>query len=148
MNDIYKNIEKLKDSAFKRAVGVKREVFKKMLKVYDGYEVEKMKLGGRKSSLSSGNKILIMLEYYREYQTQFHMSISYGVSESTISRVVREVENVLIKSGEFRLPGKKLLESEDSFEIEYLVIDVTESPIQRPKKNSENTIVEKRKSTQ
>jgi len=86
MNDTYKNIEKLKDSAFKRAVGVKRKVFKKMLKVYEEYEVKKMKLGGRRSSLSVGNKVLIMLEYYREYRTQFHMSISYGVSESFMER--------------------------------------------------------------
>lgn len=148
MLDKYEDIKKLSDSNFKRLVGVKREVFISMLEVYEEYESSKLKLGGRPSNLSNATKLLVMLEYYREYRTQFHMSVSYGVSESTISRVIREVEKVLMKSGKFRLPGKKKLSDESNFEVEYFVVDVTESPIQRPKKNNENTIVERKKDIQ
>jgi hypothetical protein len=44
----------------------------------------------------------------------------------------------LIKSGAFRLPGKKELQA--AYEWKVLVVDVTETPIERPKKNSADTI--------
>lgn len=43
-------------------------------------------------------------------------------------------------SGKFRLPGKKQLHQE-AYTWQVLVVDVTESPIERPKKNSEPTTV-------
>jgi hypothetical protein len=39
-----------------------------------------------------------MLEYYREYRTLAHMGIDYGISERHASKIVRDVESVLIKS--------------------------------------------------
>jgi hypothetical protein len=42
------------------------------------------------------------------------------------------VENTLTKDGTFKLPGKKALKEADGT-IEYTVIDVTESPINRQK---------------
>jgi hypothetical protein len=44
----------------------------------------------------------------------------------------------------FTLPGKKQL-LESSLKIDTVVIDVTESPIERPKKNKNNTTVARRK---
>nr|WP_228051256.1 transposase family protein [Microcystis aeruginosa] len=67
---------------------------------------------GRPSKLSTEDQLLITLEYWREYRTYFHLGNSWGVNESTAYRIVRKVENILIKSGLFNLPGKKaLLES-------------------------------------
>jgi hypothetical protein len=43
------------------------------------------------------------------------------------------VENTLTKDKTFKPPGKKVLKKA-SDDIEYIIIDVTESPIQRPKK--------------
>ncbi len=40
-----------------------------------------------------------MLEYYREYRTLYHMGIDYGISKGQTSKLVRNVENVSIKSG-------------------------------------------------
>ncbi len=61
------------------------------------------------------------------------------MDESTAFRIVRKVEDILIKSSRFRLPGKKkLLESEA--ETKVIVIDVTESTIERPKKNRKDAI--------
>jgi len=63
---------------------------------------------------------------------------NYGVHESTIYRIIKWVENTLIKDGTFSLPGKKaLLKSNIDYEV--VLIDVAESPIERPKKNSEIT---------
>lgn len=53
--------------------------------------------------------------------------------EARICRIVKKVENALIRSGVFHLPGKKqLLDPEDVAAL--VVIDATETPIERPKK--------------
>lgn len=77
--------------------------------------------------------MLVVLEYWREYRTQFHIATSWGLSESAVCRLISLVERLLINSGSFRLPGKKqLYQNAGSWEV--LTVDVTESPIERPKK--------------
>ncbi len=46
---------------------------------------------------------------------------------------------MLIKSGKFSLPSKRALYDTDN-EIEFIIIDATESPIERPKKNKKTII--------
>ena len=131
---------------FKRVVGVKPTTFQVMVEEYKASEMERKKthkVGGRKPKLCEEDRILLMLEYYREYRTLEHIGIDYGISEGHASKTVRTVEKVLIKSGKFSLPGKKVLH-DASDTIEYIVVDATESQIQRPKKSSENTIQERR----
>jgi hypothetical protein len=60
------------------------------------------------------------------------LAFSYGVSESAAHDIVTWAENVLIQSGKFALPGKKALLDDKSLEI--VLVDVTESPAERPKK--------------
>ena len=73
-------------------------------------------------------------------RTQFHIATRKGLSESAVCRLIAKVETLLMNSGKFRLPGKKQL-YQNAYIWEVLVVDVTESPIERPKKNSELTIV-------
>ena len=88
---------------------------------------------------------MLTLEYWREYRTYFHIAKSWGIHESTAYRLIRQVENTLIKSGAFNLPGKKkLLEPEHEIEV---VVDVTESPIERPKKTNDSSTVARRNGT-
>ena len=56
------------------------------------------------------------------------------------------MEDTLIQSGRFALPGKKKLHAADH-EIEVLVVDVTETPVERPKKNSDNSTPVRRNGT-
>ena len=49
------------------------------------------------------------------------------------------MEDVLIQDGIFSLPGKKALVKGD-VEYEVVLIDVTESPVERPKRGSGNGI--------
>jgi DDE superfamily endonuclease len=60
-------------------------------------------------------------------------SRSWEVSESTICRIVHWVKDHLIHSGRFRLPGKKEL-LKGFGRLEVVVMDVTETPIERPKR--------------
>jgi len=91
--------------------------------------------------------LLMALEYMREYRTYFHISQSYGVSESSAYKAVRWVEDTLIKHPDFALPVRKeLLKS--GVECDVILIDATETPIERPKKNKRLITQGKRKSTQ
>jgi hypothetical protein len=83
--------------------------------------------------LSAQAQVLVTLEYWREYRTYFHISTDWGVSEATVCRTVHRVEDALMKSGKFRLPGKKHL-FKGFGRPEVVVMDVTETPIERPKR--------------
>ena len=67
------------------------------------------------------------------YHTYFHIAQHYGVSEPTAWRIQRWVESALMQSREFSLPGKKTLSKSDTA-FEVVLIDASESPIERPKK--------------
>jgi len=135
----YETIEHLNDTDFKRLTGVQRETFDKMLKV-----VEKgLRNFGRPSKLSRADQLLMTLMYWREYRTEFHIAQSYGISEATVCRTIRKVENALVRSGKFRLPGKKTLQASDTV-FEVVLVDVSEQPIERPKKAKNGITAAKR----
>ena len=138
----YETIEQLKDSDFKRLTGVQRATFAQMRKA-----VEKgLRNFGRPSKLSRADQLLLTLMYWREYRTEFHIAQSYGVSEATVCRTIRKVENALVRSGKFRLPGKKAFQASDTV-FEVVLVDVSEQPIERPKKVKNGIIVAKRSVT-
>jgi len=58
---------------------------------------------------------------------------------------VRRIEEILIKSGKFSLPGKRRL-LEDAA-LKYTIVDVTESLIERPKKNNGDFIQARKSGT-
>ena len=135
----YETIEHLKGADFKRLSGVERETFEEMLTV-----VEKgLPDFGRPPKLSRADQLLMTLMYWREYRTEFHIAQSYGVSEATVCRTIHKVEDVLVRSKKFRLPGKKALQPSDTV-FEVILVDVSEQPVERPKKARKSTIAAKR----
>ena len=117
-------------------------MFEKMLAVLQ----KEMRDFGRPPKLARADQLLMTLMYWREYRTEFHIGVTYEVSEATVCRTIRKVEDALMKSGEFRLPGRKALQPSDTT-FEVVLIDATEQPIERPKKNNVSTIVAKRSGT-
>lgn len=81
---------------------------------------------GRKAKLIVEDQILMTLQYLREYRTYYHIGKTWKISESNVCRIVHKIENILIKSHQFRLPGKKELWQLQRQE-ELLVMDVMES---------------------
>ena len=73
-----------------------------------------------------------------------HIGTDYGICESQCWRIVTDLETILIQSNAFKLPGKKALTKSD-INWSVVVVDVGESPVERPKKNSESIIRVKRK---
>lgn len=138
----YEEIKEWKEQDFKRLTGVKHETFKKMVAVLE----RELPGFGRPSKLSRADQLLMTLMYWREYRTQFHIAGSYGISEATVCRTINKVEDALVRSREFRLPGKKVLQPSDTI-IEVVLVDVSEQPIERPKKSKNSTTAAKRSDT-
>ena len=138
----YEDIKEWKEQDFKRLTGVKHKTFKKMVAVLE----QELPGFGRPTKLSRADQLLMTLMYWREYRTQFHIAGSYGVSEATVCRTINKVEDALVHSGEFRLPGKKVLQPSDTI-IEVVLVDVSEQPIERPKKSKNGTTAAKRSVT-
>ena len=135
----YEEIKGISNENFRRCTGVVKPVFEKMLEVLEVAHEHKKRFGGRPSKNSVGDMLMMTLMYLREYRTYLHIGQTYGVSESNAYQSIRWAEDTLIKSGEFKLPGKKSLGISD-MEFEFFVIDATESPIERPKKTKNATI--------
>ena len=133
----YEKIKNLNDEKFRRLVGVKKSTFSILLEVLEIADYKRKRLGGPKNKLKLEDRLLMSLEYLREYRTYFHLGQSCGISESSCYRSCKWVEDTLIKSKKFSLPGKKaLLDKKNDFE--FILIDASESPIERPKKKVKN----------
>jgi hypothetical protein len=134
----YEKLERLKPAQFKRLNGVKRETFRTMVSILRTAEKERRKHGGKPSRMPLEDLLLMALEYNREYRTYFHVAQNYDVSEGYAYKVIRWVEDTLIRDKRFALPGRKeLLKSDVAYEV--VLVDVSESPVERPKKDSGNT---------
>ena len=142
----YEMIATYPNSKFRRITGVKRTTFTKMVNILqDAYTIKHLRRG-RKPKLCIEDMLLAALEYLREYRTYAHIAASFGINESNMYRTIKWVEATLIKDGTFSLPGRKaLLKSDVEFEV--ILIDATETPIERPKKGKNSGIPAKRSDT-
>jgi hypothetical protein len=125
----YADARLLKPPVFKRLTGVSPDTFQAMRAAL----AEHLPTGGRRAKHCSEDRLLLTLMYWREYRTYAHIAHTYGLSESAVCRTVHAVEDALLRSGAFTLPGRKALTKSDiTFEV--VVVDATECPVERPKK--------------
>ncbi|SPM45071.1 IS5 family transposase ISOt6 [Orientia tsutsugamushi] len=140
----FDQIKELKDEKFSRLTGVRKGTFSKMVDILRKADGLKKSKGGRKNKLNLEEQLLMVLEYLREYRTYFYIGQNYGISESSAYKAVKWVEDILVKHPNFALPGRKaLMKSDMNYEV--VLIDATESPIERHKKNKNSIIHERRK---
>jgi len=139
----YAKVAQLSKNKFKRIVGVKRQTFDLILKILSFAYAVKHEFGGNPDKLPLEEKLLMALSYWREYRTYAHIGITYGYSESQVCRIIHWCEDVLIKSGKFTVGGKRELLSINTDHV--ILIDATESPIQRPKKRQKRFYSGKKK---
>ena len=138
----YRNIKDYAPEKFKRLTGVSMEVFAILNEVL----VAGLRSFGRPPTLGLYDRLLMVLMYWREYRTYAHIGQTYGVSEATVWRTVKQFEDILIKDKRFHLLGKKVLWDPDTL-LEIVLIDATECPCERPKKNRDATTAAKRSVT-
>jgi len=78
--------------------------------------------------------------------SQFHVAGSFGVSEATVCRTVKKIENALLKDERFHLSGKKALRACE-MEWSVLSVDASEQRIEGPQKNSASSTPARRSAT-
>jgi hypothetical protein len=133
----YQELERLANPEFKRWCGVSRGTFQEMVEVVRPHRDRQGRRGGQ-AKLSVEDQVLVALAYWREYRSQFHIGVSWGLHETTVGRIVRKVEDLLIKSGKFRLPSQRQL-YQPGWEWKVMMVDVGEVEIERPQKNRNAT---------
>jgi hypothetical protein len=70
------------DTDFKELFGVKKEVFHKMHAVLTGAYQREHKNGGRAAKkLPVGNRLLLTLQYWREYRMMTPIAYDFGVQK-------------------------------------------------------------------
>jgi hypothetical protein len=94
----------------------------------------------RPGNLCPEDQIFMTLSYLREYLTFFHLGIKWGINESNADRIVIRTEKILMNSGLFNLPGKKVLYQSQIQEIETVAVDVSEHEIERPQKKQKKYV--------
>lgn len=140
METVYDKAQKLNSKNFKLLIGVKKETFQLMLEhLNSAYQIQHRK-GGRPRSLPMEDQLIMTLRYLRYYPTQRLLAFDFGVGVATVNAIITWVEDTLRASGSFDLDH---LEAPSAA----VAIDVTESPIQRPKKTKAKIILVKRNDT-
>ena len=142
----YELLEDYTDEKFRRITGVKRTTFSKMVGILQQAYMVKHLRRGRKPKLCIEDMLLATLEYLREYRTYAHIAVSFGLDESNMYRTIRWVEDTLVKDRTFSLPGKKALLS-NGMNYEVVLIDATETPVERPKKSKDTGIQGRKNAT-
>jgi transcription initiation factor TFIIIB Brf1 subunit/transcription initiation factor TFIIB len=94
----WESIKDLSPAVFRRLTGVKDTTFIEMVAILQKVHDKKKQLGGRPNKLCIADMLLMTLEYLREYRTYLHIGKSYSVSESNAYKIIKWVEDTLIKS--------------------------------------------------
>lgn len=145
MTSPFEKTASLNDAAFKQLIGVKRATFAEMVRLLaQNYEKTHLK-GGRPRKLSLEDQLIMTLRYLRHYDIQLKLAFDFEVGEATVHDTLVWVEDCLFESGRFSLPDTEQFLKEEA--VTDIAIDVTESPIERPKKDKKPPIQEKRSVT-
>jgi hypothetical protein len=144
----YEKTQKLGDKEFKRITGVTRELFEKMLlRLKEQYALDHS--GGGAPGQPVELRLTLALEYWREYRSFEHMANDHQIPKSTINEMVLWVEYALSKDAEFKLKDlKERFKPDEASEIEIVIVDVEEQPIERPLEGQEKSYSGKKNVTQ
>jgi hypothetical protein len=137
------NAERIKNmpaSKYKEIFGVEKYVFDRLYRLLClFYAFQKKSNAGRNPQLSVLDKLVITLQYWREYRTYRHIAFDYGVGKSTIGEAILWVEDAIIASGLCNLKSARELRENPS-NIKIAIVDVTEQEIERPKRGKKNGV--------
>ncbi len=122
-----------KPRIFKKLTGVSLEEFHVLCEKTKPDYQKVFKSVGRPSVLRSiEDKLTILMVYYRTYVTHEFLGYFVGLDNSNICRLFKKMEPLLARK--IHIKKDRTLTNE---KIEEILLDVTEQPIQRPKKTSD-----------
>lgn len=118
---------------FQRLFGITPQEFdiilQKVAPKWQSNVISSYKRPGRNYKMDLSDMILMLLLYYRSYITHVFVGYMFGIDDSRVCRIIRSLEPIL--ASVMALQKCKKLSQE---EVENLIIDATEQPIERPKK--------------
>jgi len=131
----YQKYQKFSDSKFKRLTGIRKEQFVKLFELFADYKDKKWSKRGRRSNFILEDRLLLTLRYLRDYPTFIVIGNEFDISESFANKIFNKVSLALIKI--LKLPNLSALEVEfgQGKNLQKIIIDVSEQPTERPKKN-------------
>lgn len=103
------------------------EIMKTFTPLWERQVLAAYRRPGRHFKLGLEEMVLIVLLYYRSYITHLFIGFLFGLDDSRICRLMRKIEPVLAQV--VALPQERHLSQR---EIESLIMDATEQPIERP----------------
>lgn len=117
---------------FIRDVGISLEAFEILLAKVSGYmeaerERKPMKKRGLKHGLPLADRLLLTFTYLRHYPTFERLGKEFGISESYACKLYHRILDIMLKVLDMK-SRKDLMNSD----LETVLIDVTEQPIERP----------------
>lgn len=122
-----------KPAIFERLFGVSVVEFERILEIakpeWDA-SMAKRKCHGRGQALALSEQLLVTLMYFRCYVTQVFLEYIFDVDESTICRIIGKMQGILLEK--VGIKNERIVTRE---ETEKLIVDATESRIEKPKHN-------------
>ena len=118
-------------------LGVDKPTFWKMYTILLGAYNKLHMQGGRSPILTTQDKLIITLGYWREYRTYRNIAFDYGVGKTAIGDSIIWVEDTLINDGTFSL---REIQRTDNV-VCVVIVDVTEQEIERSQKNNASGIL-------
>lgn len=104
-------------------------------------KLAKKKKSGRPCKVKNlSNQLLCLLFYYRTYTTQYFLGFWFRVNETTICRTIKRLEPILKQ-----IMTLKKKQEISELELETILVDCTEQPIQRPSRNQKKYFSGKKK---
>lgn len=119
----------------RRKVGIRRRTFRQLVKQRVACMAQERisqplhRRGKKAVKLSLEDKLLLTLVYLRQYDPFDELGAKCGVCESYANKIYHQDLDILVKI--LRLPGQKALLDAN---LNAIVLDVTEHPIERPTK--------------
>ena len=148
MKSSFEKAKLQKPEELKRDIGISLENFYEVVlliknQIKELHKKNPNRTKGVKSSLSIEDKTLLTLYYLRHYPTFANLGDTFSISESYANKIYHSILNIMVKTLHVNT-SKQLLDKE----IDTIVIDVSEQPIERPvKKQKENYSGKKKRHT-
>ncbi len=142
---VFETIKDYPEEKFKRTVGISLPNFLMITSLISTFiakekEENPMKQRGVKSKLTIEDQVLLFFYYLRDYSTFLKLGQRFEIGESYANKIFHRMLNILVQT--LKLPNRKVLLESD---VEKILIDVTEQPIERPVKNQKEYYSGKKK---
>lgn len=119
---------------FQRLFGITPTQFEEILSQVEPQWQKKVintyKRPGRDYKLELADMLLMILLYYRSYISQVFVGYLFDIDDSRVCRILQKLEPILAQV--VAIPDRPKLSQKD---VEELIVDATEQPIERPKTN-------------